>query len=121
VGEPGKADVRIGGWLARRLGAEVTLLHVLVDGGDPAPWVKAHLDAGLATLRALEVTAHTTLRPARAAVPGILDEAKEGGYDLIVLGRHAASRIGARARRQDFTFDVLTGSGKSVLIVPPEE
>jgi len=123
VGEPGKADVRIGGWLARRLGAEVTLLHVLTDGGGggPAPWVKAHLDAGLATLRALEVTAHTTLRPARAAVPGILDEAKEGGYDLIVLGRHAASRIGARARRHDFTFDVLTGSGKSVLIVPPEE
>ncbi|HEV7504276.1 MAG TPA: ATP-binding cassette domain-containing protein [Thermoanaerobaculia bacterium] len=123
VGEPGKADVRIGGWLARRLGAEVTLLHVLTDGGSagPAPWVKAHLDAGLATLRALEVTAHTVLRPARAAVPGILDEAKEGGYDLIVLGRHAASRVGARARRQDFTFDILTGSGKSVLIVPPEE
>jgi sulfate transport system ATP-binding protein len=123
VGEPGKADVRIGGWLARRLGAEVTLLHVLTDGGGggPAPWVKAHLDAGLATLRALEVTAHTTLRPARAAVPGILDEAKEGGYDLIVLGRHAASRVGARARRHDFTFDILTGSGKSVLIVPPEE
>jgi sulfate transport system ATP-binding protein len=123
VGEPGKADVRIGGWLARRLGAEVTLLHVLTDGGGggPAPWVKAHLDAGLATLRALEVTAHTTLRPARAAVPGILDEAKEGGYDLIVLGRHAASRLGGRARRHDFTFDILTGSGKSVLIVPPEE
>ncbi len=123
VGEPGKADVRIGGWLARRLGAEVTLLHVLTDGGGggPAPWVKAHLDAGLATLRALEVTAHTVLRPARAAVPGILDEAKEGGYDLIVLGRHAASRVGARARRHDFTFDILTGSGKSVLIVPPEE
>ncbi|HSS49911.1 MAG TPA: ATP-binding cassette domain-containing protein, partial [Thermoanaerobaculia bacterium] len=121
VGEPGKADVRIGGWLARRLGAEVTLLHVLVDGGGPAPWVKAHLDAGLATLRALEVTAHTVLRPARAAVPGILDEAKEGGYDLIVLGRHAATRAGGRARRHDFSFEILAGSGKSVLIVPPEE
>jgi sulfate transport system ATP-binding protein len=121
VGEPGKADVRIGGWLARRLGAEVTLLHVLIDGGGPAPWVKAHLDAGLATLRALEVTAHTVLRPARGAVPGILDEAKEGGYDLIVLGRHAASRTGGRARRHDFSFEILAGSGKSVLIVPPEE
>jgi sulfate/thiosulfate transport system ATP-binding protein len=120
VGEPGKADVRIGGWLARRLGAEVTLLHVLTDGGGPAPWVKAHLDAGLATLRGLEVTAHTVLRPARAAVQGILDEAKEGGYDLIVLGRHAARRLG-RARRHDFSFEILTGSGKSVLIVPPEE
>src|SRR4051812_2435884 len=122
VGEPGKADVRVGGWLARRLGAEVTLLHVLTDGGGggPAPWVKAHLDAGLATLRGLEVTAHTVLRPARAAVQGILDEAKEGGYDLIVLGRHSASRLGGRGRR-DFSLDVLTGSGKSVLIVPPDQ
>ena len=34
VGEPGKADVRVGGWLARRLGAEVTLLHVLPEGGE---------------------------------------------------------------------------------------
>ncbi|MFY9826280.1 MAG: ATP-binding cassette domain-containing protein [Thermoanaerobaculia bacterium] len=121
VGEPGKADVRLGGWLARRLGAEVTLLHVLIDGGGPAPWVKAHLDAGLATLRALEVTAHTVLRPARAAMQGILDEAKEGGYDLIVLGRRAASRTGGRPRRHDFSVEVLTGSGKSVLIVPPDQ
>jgi sulfate/thiosulfate transport system ATP-binding protein len=119
VGEPGKADVRVGGWLARRLGAEVTLLHVLIDGGGPAPWVKAHLDAGLATLRGLEVTSRTVLRPARAAVQGILDEAKEGGHDLIVLGRHAASRPGGRVRRHDFSFEILAGSGKSVLIVPP--
>jgi len=122
VGEPGKADVRVGGWLARRLGAEVTLLHVLLDGGEPAPWVKAHLDAGLATLRALEVTSRTALRPARTAVQGILDEAKEGGYDLIVLGRHAASRPAAgRSRRHDFTFEILSGSGKSLLIVPPDQ
>ncbi len=121
-GEPGKADVRVGGWLARRLGAEVTLLHVLLDGGEPAPWVKAHLDAGLATLRALEVTSRTALRPARTAVQGILDETKEGGYDLIVLGRHAASRPTAgRARRHDFTFEILSGSGKSLLIVPPDQ
>ncbi|HEX3556619.1 MAG TPA: ATP-binding cassette domain-containing protein [Thermoanaerobaculia bacterium] len=122
VGEPGKADVRVGGWLARRLGAEVTLLHVLLDGGEPAPWVKAHLDAGLATLRALEVTSRTALRPARTAVQGILDEAKERGYDLIVLGRHAASRPAAgRSRRHDFTFEILAGSGKSLLIVPPDQ
>jgi nucleotide-binding universal stress UspA family protein len=121
VGEPGKADVRVGGWLARRLGAEVTLLHVLLDGGDPAPWVKAHLDAGLATLRALEVTSRTALRPARTAVQGILDEAREGGYDLIVLGRHAASRPAGRSRRHDVTFEIFSGSGKSVLIVPPDQ
>ena len=37
VGEPGKADVRVGGWLARRLGAEVTLLHVLPEGPGRLP------------------------------------------------------------------------------------
>jgi sulfate transport system ATP-binding protein len=121
VGEPGKADVRVGGWLARRLGAEVTLLHVLPEGGTaPAPWVKAHLDAGLATLRALEVPGRSALRPARAAIAGILAEAAEGGHDLIVLGRHAR-RPGERSRRQDFTFQILADSGKSVLIVPPDE
>ncbi|HEX4961364.1 MAG TPA: ATP-binding cassette domain-containing protein [Thermoanaerobaculia bacterium] len=121
VGEPGKADVRTGGWLARRLGAKVTLLHVLTEGTAPAPWVKAHLDAGLATLRALEVRSRMALRPARTAVQGILDEAKEGGYDLIVLGRHTASRPAGRTRRHDFTFEILTGSGKSLLIVPPDQ
>ena len=121
VGEPGKADVRVGGWLARRLGAEVTLLHVLPEGGTgPAPWVKAHLDAGLATLRALEVPGRSALRPARTATAGILAEAVEGDYDLIVLGRHAR-RPGERSRRHDFTFQILADSGRSVLIVPPDE
>jgi nucleotide-binding universal stress UspA family protein len=120
VGEPGKADVRVGGWLARRLGAEVTLLHVLPEGGSAAPWVKAHLDAGLATLRALEVRSLATLRPARGALAGILEEAAEGGYDLIVLGRHAP-RPGERARRADVTLQILNGTGKSVLVVPPDE
>ncbi|HEV2855387.1 MAG TPA: ATP-binding cassette domain-containing protein [Thermoanaerobaculia bacterium] len=119
VGEPGKADVRAGGWLARRLGAEATLLHVLT-GGEPAPWVKAHMDAGLATLRALEVHARSTLRPARTPIEGILAAAREGDHDLIVLGRHARSP-GERSRRDDFTLRILAESGKPVLIVPPDE
>jgi sulfate transport system ATP-binding protein len=119
VGEPGKADVRVGGWLARRLGSEVTVLHVPTGGAEPAPWVKAHLDAGLATLRALEVHGRSALRPAHTAVQGILAEAKEGGYDLIVLGRHAR-RPGERSRRDDVTLRILAESGRTVLIVPPE-
>jgi ABC-type Fe3+/spermidine/putrescine transport system ATPase subunit len=116
VGEPGKADVRAGGWLARRLGSEVTLLHVLPEGGEPAPWVKAHLEAGLATLRALEVDGRSVLRPARTPAQGILAEAGEGQYDLIVIGRY-----GQPARRSDVTLRVLAESGRCVLIVPPEE
>jgi sulfate/thiosulfate transport system ATP-binding protein len=120
VGEPGKADVRVGGWLARRLGAEATLLHVLLDAAQPAPWVKAHLDAGLATLRALEVGSRSALRPAATPIEGILAEAREGGYDLIVLGRHAR-RAGERSKRDDITLRILAESGKPVLIVPPDE
>ena len=87
VGEPGKADVRVGGWLARRLGAEVTLLHVLPEGGTgPAPWVKAHLDAGLATLRALEVPSRSALRLLRnrSVVP------VASGHKVLSSPRHLA-------------------------------
>ncbi|HEV8577502.1 MAG TPA: ATP-binding cassette domain-containing protein [Thermoanaerobaculia bacterium] len=120
VGEPGKADVRTGGWLARRLGSEVTLLHVPLGDAEPAPYVRTHLEAGLSTLRALEVRGRTALRPARTPVQGILAEAAEGGYDLIVLGRHAP-RSGERFRRDDVTLQILGSSGKSVLIVPANQ
>jgi sulfate/thiosulfate transport system ATP-binding protein len=120
VGEPGKADVRVGGWLARRLGAEVTLLHVLPEGAAAAPWVNAHLNAGLATLRALEVPSRSTVRPARAAMQGILAEARENRHDLIVLGRHVR-RPGERSLRHDVTLQILADSEVSVLIVPPDE
>jgi sulfate/thiosulfate transport system ATP-binding protein len=120
VGEPGKADVRVGGWLARRLGAEVTLLHVLPEGATAAPWVNAHLNAGLATLRALEVPSRSTVRPARTAMQGILTEAREGRHDLIVLGRHVR-RPGERPFRHDVTLQILADSEVSVLIVPPDE
>ena len=78
VGEPGKADVRVGGWLARRLGAEVTLLHVLPEGAGAAPWVNAHLNAGLATLRALEVPGRSTLRPARTPLRASWPRSRRG-------------------------------------------
>jgi sulfate transport system ATP-binding protein len=123
VGEPGKADIRVGGWLARRLGARVTLLHVTPEvDKEPAPWVKSHLDRGLATLRALEVTCGAVLRPAPTPVEGILAEAELGGYDLIVLGRRVPEP-GARFRRErgDVNLQILTGSGRSVLIVPADE
>jgi len=119
VGEPGKADVRVGGWLARRLGAEATLLHVRPEGRREDPWVGLHLEAGVATLRALEVRAQSLIRPATSPGDGILREAVEGSYDLIVLGRHAP-RPGERQRRPDLTQQVLAQTPASVLIVPPE-
>jgi sulfate/thiosulfate transport system ATP-binding protein len=121
VGEPGKADVRVGGWLARRLGAEVTLLHVLAGEGEPAPWVSAHLARGVGTLRALEVESRARVRRAATPVEGILAEATMGGYDLIVLGRRSPRRHRARSRGEDITFRILAGTRASVLVVPSEE
>jgi sulfate transport system ATP-binding protein len=118
VGEPGKSDVKVGGWLARRLGAEATLLHVNTGAGEPERWVGSHLAQGLATLHALEVPCRSQIRRARTPVEGILAEAAEGGYDLIVLGRPAAGRTRAR---EDIAFDLLRGSRASLLIVPAEE
>jgi sulfate transport system ATP-binding protein len=129
VGEPGKADVRVGGWLARRLDAEVTLLHVNVGGGSgegsgspPEPWVQSHLDRGVATLRALEVKSRSTIRRARTPAEGILAEAAEGQYDLIVMGRHAPRRgplFGPKPA--DITLRILAGTRTSMLIVPADE
>src|SRR5436305_4865949 len=125
VGEPGKSDIRTGGWLARRLGAEVTLLHVTGEGRAPEPWVAAHLARGVATLRALEVPSRERIRHARTPMEGILAEAAEGSYDLIVLGRHAprARRPGAlfRPATADITLRILAGVDASVLVVPAEE
>src|SRR5262249_57398565 len=50
-------------WIARRLGAPVTILFVHVGKGEPASWAQSHLDRGVATLKALEV--QMRLRPAR--------------------------------------------------------
>ncbi|HEY1435041.1 MAG TPA: ATP-binding cassette domain-containing protein [Thermoanaerobaculia bacterium] len=110
VGEPGKADVRAGGWLARRLGATVTLLYVTRPGYLPPPLVRQHLERGVATLRELGVAGEFSVREAESAIEGILGQLRDKPHDLVVVG---ASAAGARVTRQ-----VLRQSGCSVLVVP---
>ena len=110
VGEPGKSDIRAGGWLARRLGAAVTLLHVIRPGETPLPMVPQHLDRGVATLRELGVSGTQLVRPADGPVDGILGMLREKPHDLVVVG---ASGGGERITRQ-----VLRQAGCSVLVVP---
>ncbi len=110
VGEPGKADVRAGGWLARRLGATVTLLHVTRPGLTPLPLVRSHLERGVATLRELGVSGGFSVREADGPIEGILAELRERPHDLVVVG---ASTGGERVTRQ-----VLRQCGCSVLVVP---
>jgi ABC-type Fe3+/spermidine/putrescine transport system ATPase subunit/nucleotide-binding universal stress UspA family protein len=114
VGEPGKADIRIGGWVARQLAAEATLLHVY-RGAEPPQWVRDHLRRGVATLRSLEVAASLTLRPAETPAEGIRDEARDGDYDLVVVGGHPPE---LRGERENVTRQVVDLAGCSVLVVP---
>ena len=119
VGEPGKADVRMGGWFAGRLGAEATLLHISREPSEPPRFIRAHLDQGVATLSAFDVEARARVRMAPSPLEGILMEAREGDYDLIVMGIH-----GPRARsvvaRDDVTLQVLDSVNRPVLAVPEE-
>ena len=107
IGEPGKADVRAGGWLARRLGAVVTLLHVTAPGRAPQPYARAHLDRGVVTLRELGVGSRVSVREADSPIDGILEEMREQPTDLVVIG--AGGRV---------TSQVLRVCGTSILVVP---
>jgi sulfate/thiosulfate transport system ATP-binding protein len=107
VGEPGKADVRAGGWLARRLNATATLLHVTRPGRAPAPSARAHLERGVATLRELEVQSRYAIREAEDPVAGILAELRENPHEVVVLG--AGGHV---------TREALRECGCSILVVP---
>ena len=117
AGEPGKTGIRAGGWIARRLTVPVTLLYVTAGSDSPPSWVQSHLDRGTATLRDLEVVSRVSVRPARTALEGILAEAAEGDYDLIVVGA-ATPSAGAASDRLDLTRQILRHSPKSVFVVP---
>ena len=119
VGEPGKADVRAGGWLARRLSAGVTLLHVSPEGRTPTPLVRAHLDRGVETLRELEVRGRATVRNAEDTLEGILAELEAEPHDLVVVGGPARGfRAPFRRGADSVTRQVLRNCPCSVLVVP---
>ncbi len=118
VGEPGKADVRAGGWLARRLGATVTLLHVAAPGRLLPPLARAHMERGVTTLRELEVSSHSSIREAESAIEGILEELDEQPHDLVVVGGAARRTRSPFLRGDSVTRQVLRQCPCSVLIVP---
>jgi len=120
AGEPGKSDVRVGGWLARRLGAAVTLLYVTREGEEPSELVRGHLGHAAATLRGLDVPAEVRFRPAPSPVEGIVEEARSGDFAITVLGSHGPQSRSALAR-DDVTLQVVTRAPTAVLVVPAEE
>jgi sulfate/thiosulfate transport system ATP-binding protein len=117
VGEPGKSDVRAGGWLARRLGATVTLLHVFPAGRTVPSFVRAHLERGVATLRELEVTSRFSIREADSAIEGILGELAAQPHDLVVVGGPARGMRSPFLRGETVTRQILRQCDCSVLVV----
>lgn len=119
AGEPGKSDVRVGGRLARRLGATVTLLYVARELEEVSPLTRSHLDRAAATLNAHDVESEVRIRSAATPLAGIMAEAIEGDYDLIVIGAHGP-RSRMRFRPNDVMLQVLATAKTHVLVVPPD-
>jgi sulfate transport system ATP-binding protein len=119
-GEPGKSEVRVGGRLARRLGALVTLLYVAKESEEPSPLVRAHLERAASTLRALDVPVEVRVRQDQTPVEGILAEAEIGDHDLIVIGRQDPSSLSFFGN-DDLMRQVLFRADRPVLVVPGKE
>jgi sulfate transport system ATP-binding protein len=121
LGEPGKADVRIGGRLASLARARVTVLHVSQLKGTDEQRRRAeyHLHQALSTLESMGVTSETKIRE-EAALEHILQEVEEGDYDLIVIGA-PAPRATQRLRWHDLATQIVRGTHRPVLVVPMVE
>ena len=119
-GEPGKSDVRGGGQLAQRVGADVTLLYVARKLNMVSRFARLHLERAAATVRAMDVKAEIQIRSANKPVDGILAEAREGSYDLIVIGSHGPPSRSAFAS-DDVTIQTVSGADRSVFVIPPGE
>jgi nucleotide-binding universal stress UspA family protein len=120
AGEPGKSDVRVGGRLARRVGATATLLYVAREQEQVSSLTRTHLDRAAATLNAIDVESEVQIRTAVTPLAGIMAEAVEGNYDLLVIGAHGPpSRL--RFRPNDVMLQVLATSQRHVLVVPSDK
>jgi sulfate/thiosulfate transport system ATP-binding protein len=116
IGEPGKSDVRAGGWLARRMNAAATLLHV-ARPGRATPFAAEHLERGISTLRELGVSGSWAIEESEDPVAGILAHLRESPHDLVVVGAPAVERR-YPGRGEPITTRVLRECGISILVVP---
>jgi nucleotide-binding universal stress UspA family protein len=96
----------------------VTLLYVSAGSAAPSRAIRAHLDKGAATLKALEVQHEVCIEPATTPAAGILRKAEE--HDIVVLGGHGPISHSVFGT-DDVTMQVLTRARRPVLIVPAQE
>jgi len=121
VGEPGKADVLIGGRLASLTGSLATVLHVGNPGetAERRRRAEQHLRQALSTLESMGVTSQSKIRE-EPALEHILREVEEGEYDLVVIGA-PAPRTKRRLRWHDLAEQIVKGVQRPVLVVPMVE
>jgi sulfate transport system ATP-binding protein len=110
AGEPGKVNVRIGAWLARRLNARVTLLYVAPPDHEVSVYVRAHLERAESSIRALDVPVDVLIARAPAPAIGIVEAA--ASHDLVIIGGH-----GPESRVEDVTIQVLEQATRPVMVV----
>ena len=121
AGEPGKTDVQVGGRLALRTGASVTVMSVLGFTADQREKDRTaqYLEQAQQSLRALGVVCKTLVLRG-IPIDEIITEGGKAEYDVIVLG---APLPGTQHRFhwQDMTTRLVKQIHKSVLIVPMKE
>jgi nucleotide-binding universal stress UspA family protein len=130
TGATGRSDVLFAGRLAGVSGARTTLLHILGGNGDAPGGSGEHsrtreyilqltsdwLARGARTLQLMGVPAELKVRDG-SVVEGILEEARDGDYDLIALGAPAPPRAAGTWRRE-IVDAVLERAKRPVLIIP---
>jgi len=119
AGEPGKNDVKLGAWVARRTDASVTLLHVLAPHTNDAS-ARRHISNAASTLESLDIPVETKLVESFNRVEAILMETSRGDFDLLVLGGHGP-HSSSFFRPEDITLQVLKRVNRPVLVVPAQE
>ena len=132
-GEPGLRDVEVAGRLAAQTQATVTVLHVMsqVALTEKNYWPEleapaedliarhtregVHLAAALHTLNSVGVSGAARVRHG-LVVDEIAAEARDGNYDLLVIGAHLARGL-ARWLLDDVTAHVLEETQIPILVV----
>lgn len=119
AGEPGKVDVLFGARVARRVGAQATILHILRPGSTPSEVrrVDKHLRQAKSSLDALGVSCEYKVKENFPIVDGIVKEGEEGNYDLIIIGAPLQPHS-HQFRWMDTASQVIRETSRPVIVIP---
>jgi len=119
AGEPGKMDVLVGGRIARQTGAQAMVLHIPHPESSRVALrqIERHLGQAKDTLEALGVPTEYGIKEHAHLVEGIIQEAEEGDYDLIVIGASFQPHP-HQLRWMDIASQIIQRTNRPVLVVP---